>query len=234
MRQLISPRGVTRDSAFAASRSPDLLTLPRTFLMVILLAAFALSPQSSSASDFGVPLPDGAGIGIRIPLGDERSTSLDNEVQLFMLMGRHKLVRMESPVHGRFVRVRIGALKFKKYNNFNRRRHSRRNAIHGARRNRTDGMTAGRPDRLNRVTHSGRNKVIASARPAATGSTKQGTRPTSARRAYAQSVSIYDALRRSYLRVKNKRSGKAKRIHAKMMQAYKLALRLRSIPGVRQ
>ncbi len=234
MKHWYSRSGAARGSIFAIPRSTPILSLSRTFVMVVLLSAFALLPRYASASDFGVPLPDGAGIGLRIPLGNEKTTSQDNEVQLFLLMGRQKVVRMESPVHGRFVRVRIGALKFKKYNNIGRGHISRRSRIQGARRKQVEAVTARRPDRINRIASSDRNKVLASAQPSATGSTRRVTGSPSAWKAYAQSVSVYDALRRSYLRMKNKRSARAKRLHTKMMQAYEFALRLRSKPGVRQ
>ena len=83
-----------------------------TFVLGVLIAIFMVNAEVHAMS-LGAPLPNGVGFfGVKIPLSGKQANPGSAEFHMFALYNRSKMMRIEAPVHGRFVRFKLARMKY--------------------------------------------------------------------------------------------------------------------------
>ncbi len=90
---------------------PNMTRILAVFLGV-LCAVWLADTEKAGAMGLSLVTPDGVGVTVKIPLRNFKPVKSDTEIHFYALKNRQRMVAVEAPFHGRFMRIKMAELKF--------------------------------------------------------------------------------------------------------------------------
>ncbi len=243
----LNASAVNRRWSRKRTNRPNLAHVVAVFLG-ILCAVWLFDLEKANAMNLSLVTPDGAGVTVKIPLNNFKPVKSNTEIHFYALQNRQRMVSVETPLHGRFMRVRFAELKFvKRFKNGQPKKSRPRFKAFS---NNVDSSVAKplyrkaalelrKPAKMDNFHYpsAARNAAYA------VGSLHKNTRSTTsknsrkthgkislmrARQISSDYANRYSALRSQYIRLARKNPKAARRLHTKVMKLYRVAAKWQS------
>ena len=217
----------------------------------IIVAIMISGTFQARAMSISAPMPNGAGLTLKFPLNGVSLGTESAEVHFTALHNRSRMMRVEAPIHGRFVRFKIARMKYvMRFANPKARQRIAppkpqdrvaprrakplyRKASFTISNIATSSLATTPPAHFRRheqVIASGATEATSAAhrkpnvRKMPRHQTAKSVQPTAEHRAYANKLALkYEKMRQDYMRLRTRSPKSAFRAYRKLMNFYALA-----------